>query len=81
MKRVTTMIDFNFNEDFVMLEHKDNEQLDENSYKVISKASDITAEQVQNVIQIMDENGDEVTCTYDKFLEIFDTQGLSGFIL
>ena len=75
------MIDFKFDDDFLMLEHKDNELLDENSYKVISKMPNVTNEQVQNIIQIVDENGMEVTCTYDKFIEIFDNEGLSGFIL
>lgn len=75
------MIDFNFNEDFVMLEHKDNELLDENSYKVVSTVSDIAEEDVKKLIEIMDENGDEVSCTYGKFVEIFESEGLSGFIV
>jgi hypothetical protein len=30
---------------------------------------------------IIDETGNEVNCTIDKFIEIFDTHGLEGFIL
>lgn len=47
----------------------------------ISKAADVEAEAFDNVIQIIDERGNEVNCTIDKFIEIFDNRGLEGFIL
>ena len=75
------MIDFNFDEEFTMLEHKDNEMLEQNVYKVVSKSKNVKDEDLLNVIKIFGETGDEVTCTYDKFIEIFDKDGLSGFIL
>jgi len=75
------MIDFDFEQEFTMLEHKDNEFMETNSYKVVSKASGVKEKDLLDVIQIVDESGSEVTCTYDKFIEIFDEQGLSGFIL
>ncbi len=47
----------------------------------VSKASDVEQSAFDNVIQIIDESGNEVNCTVDKFIEIFDTHGLEGFIL
>ena len=47
----------------------------------ISKAADVAPEAFDNVIQIIDETGNEVNCTIDKFIEIFDNKGLEGFIL
>lgn len=75
------MIDFNFDQEFTMLEHRDNELMETNSYKVVSKAENVSAKDLLGVIQIVDESGEEMTCTMDKFIEIFDNQGLSGFIL
>ena len=48
---------------------------------IISKAPQVEDVDLQNVIQIIDESGEEVSCTYDKFVEIFDEQGLAGFIM
>ena len=36
---------------------------------------------MENVIQIIDETGMEVNYTSDKFVEIFDQEGLTGFII
>lgn len=47
----------------------------------VSKSSDVEQSAFDNVIQIIDESGNEVNCTIDKFIEIFDTHGLEGFIL
>lgn len=47
----------------------------------VSKSSDVEQSAFDNVIQIIDESGNEVNCTVDKFIEIFDTHGLEGFIL
>ena len=47
----------------------------------ISKAADVAPEAFDNAIQIIDETGNEVNCTIDKFIEIFDNKGLEGFIL
>lgn len=49
-----------------------------NPYTVISKQKGILD---ADIIQIIDESGQEVNCTYDKFVEIFDKEGLTGFIL
>lgn len=58
-----------------------NEQTESGEIMFLSKASDIEKEVFENVIQIIDETGNEVNCTIDKFIEIFDTHGLEGFIL
>ncbi len=48
----------------------------------ISKAEDCTNEDFDNVIQIIDETtGDKVNITQEKFIELFDMEGLSGLIL
>ncbi len=47
----------------------------------LSKAQDIKASDFNNIVQIIDESGNELNCTIDKFIEIFDTRGLEGFIL
>ncbi len=64
-----------------LLEHKDNPVNDINSYLILSKADTVEDAEMENVIQIIDESGKEVNCTYDKFVEIFDQEGLAGFIL
>ncbi len=48
---------------------------------VLSKASDIAERDFDNVISIIDEAGQSISCTHDKFIEIFDEYGLEGFIL
>ncbi len=73
-------MDFKFNET-TLLEHKNNNSNDTNTYMIISKAPTVKDDEMQNVIEIIDESGREVSCTYDKFVEIFDEKGLSGFIL
>ncbi len=73
-------MEFKF-EDSTLLEHKDNAVKDSNTYMIISKAPQVEDVDLQNVIQIIDESGEEVSCTYDKFVEIFDEQGLAGFIM
>lgn len=80
MKKEVQAMDFRF-EDSTLLEHKNNKDNDTNSYMIISKSPTVDEADLQNVIQIIDESGEEVTCTYDKFLEIFDEQGLEGFIM
>jgi hypothetical protein len=52
-----------------------------NPYIFVSKNKDVTKEELNNVIQIFDEFGVGVSYTYDKFVEIFDNKGLSGFVL
>jgi hypothetical protein len=47
----------------------------------VSKADNVEESAFDNVIQIIDESGNEVNCTIDKFIEIFDNHGLEGFIL
>lgn len=47
----------------------------------ISKAKGYENSEFDNVIQIIDESGNELNCTVDKFIEIFDNHGLEGFLL
>lgn len=47
----------------------------------LSKASDVENETFDNIVQIIDEAGNELNCTIEKFIEIFDTHGLEGFVL
>jgi hypothetical protein len=64
-----------------LFEDRNNEFKDSNSYMILSKDENVKESDFNNVIQIIDESGNEVSCTYDKFVEIFDKEGLSGFIL
>ncbi|RAI10109.1 MAG: hypothetical protein DK841_08480 [Candidatus Melainabacteria bacterium] len=73
-------MNFEFNETR-LFEHKDNELNDSNSYLILSKSEAVPETDFENVIQIIDESGMEVNCTYDKFVEIFDKEGLAGFIM
>lgn len=73
-------MEFKF-EETKLLEHRDNSLNDINSYLILSKADTVENSEIENVIKIIDESGLEVNCTYDKFMEIFDQEGLAGFIL
>ena len=73
-------MNFEFNETR-LFEHRDNELNDSNSYIILSKSEAVPETDFENVIQIIDESGMEVNCTYDKFVEIFDKEGLAGFIM
>ena len=53
-----------------------------NSIIMVSKNKAVQEADIKNVIQILDENGtDDISCTMDKFVEIFDNEGLAGFIM
>ncbi len=54
---------------------------EESSYMILSTGSNINKSDFENVIQIIDESGTSLVCTRDKFVEIFDKEGLSGFII
>lgn len=73
-------MEFNF-EETTLYEHKDNAYREVNSYYIVSKDESVKESDLEKVIQIIDETGSEVTCTMDKFVEIFDQEGLSGFIM
>ncbi len=64
-----------------LLEHKDNPFNESNSYLILSTNRDVQENEMNNIIQIIDETGTEVNCTYDKFVEIFDEEGFAGFIM
>lgn len=64
-----------------LIELKKTDEEDSNSYMIVSKADTVSDLEMQNIIQIIGETGEELTCTYDKFVEIFDEKGLSGFII
>lgn len=68
-------------EETKLVANKENAFNDINSYMILSKEDAVTDMDIQNVIRIIDESGIEVNCTYDKFVEIFDEEGLSGFIM
>ncbi len=46
------------------------------SFVIITREAQVKPE---DMIQIIDEAGHETNFTLDKFIEIFDNQGLSGF--
>ena len=73
-------MEFKF-EETTLFEHKENELNDTNSYLILSTNEAVKKADMENVIQIIDETGMEVNCTYDKFVEIFDQEGLAGFII
>ena len=64
-----------------LVENENNNLMDHNSYYIISRDEKVSEEDFEDVIKIIDESGQEVNCTYDKFVEIFDEEGLSGFIV
>ena len=65
----------------IMIASKDNPYKDANSYFIVSVDETVDKDDFEKVIQIVDEYGKAVTCTFDKFVEIFDQEGLTGFIL
>lgn len=73
-------MEFKF-EETTLFEHKENELNETNSYLILSTNEAVKKADMENVIQIIDETGMEVNCTYDKFVEIFDQEGLAGFII
>ncbi|MCM1338402.1 MAG: hypothetical protein NC191_01885 [Muribaculaceae bacterium] len=73
-------MEFSFKET-TLLEHKGNEFSESNSYLILSKNEGVNDTEMNNIIQIIDETGHEVNCTYDKFVEIFDEEGFAGFIM
>ena len=73
-------MEFKFDET-ALFEHKDKNVNEINSYLILSRNQAVQEAEMENVIQIIDESGMEVNCTYDKFVEIFDQEGLSGFIM
>lgn len=55
--------------------------LNDCTYVILAKDEEVDETELTNVIKIIDESGVEVSCTYDKFVEIFDKEGLAGFIM
>ncbi len=47
---------------------------------ILSKNDHVKDSEFKSVIQIVDETGKRMYCTQEKFVEIFDKKGLSGFI-
>lgn len=72
-------MDFKFNEETKLYDVDAFKNM--NSFYIVSKGDDVKDSDFANVIQIIDESGDTVDCTQDKFMEIFDQEGLAGFIL
>lgn len=73
-------MEFIFN-DSSILEQGKNPENDSNNYMIISKPSNVNDKDIEKVIKIIDESGTEKSLTYDQFVDIFDEQGLEGFIL
>ncbi len=73
-------MEFRFN-DSSILEQGKNPENDSNNYMIISKPSNVNDKDIEKVIKIIDESGTEKSLTYDQFVDIFDEQGLEGFIL
>lgn len=63
------------------LDEIDNNFDNDGELMILSKASDIKNKDFSKVVQIIDESGNEINCTVDKFIEIFDKEGLDGFIM
>ncbi|MBR1425208.1 hypothetical protein IJ579_06565 [bacterium] len=72
------MINFKFS-DSEMLQSTQNSKSGSNTYLIISKNP--PQKDSTEVIKFVDENGNEMDFTMEKFIEIFDNQGLSGFIM
>lgn len=72
-------MEFNFNEETKLYDVDAFKNM--NSFYIVSKDEDVKDSDFQSVIQIIDESGESVHCTQDKFMEIFDQEGLAGFIL
>jgi hypothetical protein len=51
----------------------------ESSFVILSSTGDIDS--FDNVIEIIDEQGLGLVCTQAEFIEIFDKEGLSGFVM
>ena len=73
-------MEFKF-EDTTLIEHEKNAFNEINSYLILSTNEAVKRAEMENVIQIIDETGIEVNYTSDKFVEIFDQEGLTGFII
>lgn len=73
-------MEFNYDET-TLIEHENNAFSETNSYLILSTNEAVKKKEMENVIKIIDESGIEVSCTYDKFVEIFDQEGLTGFIM
>lgn len=72
-------MEFNFDNETELLQAS-NGANGENSYWIVSKQPEVKAEDMNRIIQIIDEDGKETNYTLKKFMEIIDTQSLSGFI-
>lgn len=70
-------MNFNFNKN--KLDNKSTDNFGE--LQMISKSADVSDEDFSNIVQIIDEKGNEISYTTNKFIEIFDKKGLEGFIL
>lgn len=72
-------MNFNFNEETKLYDVDVFQNM--SPFHIVSKDENVKDSDFRGVIQILDESGEGVDCTYDKFVEIFDQEGLAGFIL
>jgi len=78
MKEVT----MDFTKEEQLFEFTDKGLQEVSSVIMVSKNKAVQDAEFNNIIQIIDEKGtEEVACTVDKFVEIFDNSGLAGFIM
>ena len=73
-------MEFNFEVYNYEEELEELEKVKDNYYMILSKNDHVKDSEFKSVIQIVDETGKRMYCTQEKFVEIFDKKGLSGFI-
>lgn len=72
-------MDLRFTQDWITSENEKASKKGEVMF--ISKAKGYDNSEFENIVQFIDEAGNELNCTVSKFIEIFDNQGLEGFLL
>lgn len=71
-----------FTKEEQLFEFTDKGLQEASSVIMVSKNKAVQDAEFNNIIQIIDEKGvEEVSCTMNKFVEIFDNSGLAGFIM
>ena len=68
-------------EDTQLIAHERNAFNETNTFMILSTNEAVKRSDMENVIQVIDETGIEINYTSDKFVEIFDQEGLTGFII
>ncbi len=53
---------------------------DEEMPEILARLSERRMSELNEIIHIIDSNNKGLSCTYEKFIEIFDSYGLDGFV-